>query len=77
MKHGLILLAAVMLIAFAPPRLAATGTVDVAGFVRTTESFLEELNAFDELSLAVMITKDGVPILEKAYGIATRFPTWP
>jgi D-alanyl-D-alanine carboxypeptidase len=46
--------------------------VNVEKAVRATETFLEELNKYEELSLAVMISKDGVPILEKAYGLANR-----
>lgn len=51
---------------------AWTAEVNVEEVVRATETFLEELNEFDELSLAVMITKDGVPVLQKAYGLANR-----
>ncbi len=40
--------------------------------VEKTTAFLEELNARDGFSGAVLIAKDGVPILKKAYGYANR-----
>jgi D-alanyl-D-alanine carboxypeptidase len=72
MRRTSILLATVMLISSARLALGATFTVDVERLVTATESFLEELNEYEELSLALMITKDGVPVLEKAYGLANR-----
>jgi D-alanyl-D-alanine carboxypeptidase len=38
--------------------------------VEKTEAFLEELNARDGFSGAVLIARDGVPIFKKAYGFA-------
>jgi D-alanyl-D-alanine carboxypeptidase len=72
MRHAIILLAAAMLASSPSLALGASGTVDVEGLVKSTESFLKELNDYEELSLAVMITKDGVPVLERAYGLANR-----
>ena len=40
--------------------------------VKKTESFLQELGKDRELSLALLIAKDGIPILKKAYGMANR-----
>ncbi|MGB7054918.1 MAG: serine hydrolase, partial [bacterium] len=40
--------------------------------VEKTTAFLEELNSRDGFSGAVLIAKDGVPILKKAYGYANR-----
>jgi CubicO group peptidase (beta-lactamase class C family) len=64
----------IFVIAFAVARLSLAGndTVNVEEVVRDTEHFLEELNTYEELSLAVMIAKDGVPVLETTYGLANR-----
>jgi CubicO group peptidase (beta-lactamase class C family) len=51
---------------------AANGGVDVEQVVQATEAFLEELNDYEELSLAVIIAKSGVPVFTKAYGLANR-----
>ena len=40
--------------------------------VEKTTAFLEELNSHDGFSGTVLIAKDGVPILRKAYGYANR-----
>ena len=40
--------------------------------IEKTTAFLEELDTRDGLSGAVLIAKDGVPILKKAYGYANR-----
>jgi CubicO group peptidase (beta-lactamase class C family) len=72
MKRAVILSIAVMLVVTAQPSLAGNSKVNVEKVVRATEAFLEELNRYEELSLAVMIAKDGVTVLEKAYGLANR-----
>jgi D-alanyl-D-alanine carboxypeptidase len=72
MRHAIILLVGAMLASTAPRAPGASSTVDVEELVTTTASFLEELNDYEELSLALMITKDGVPVLENAYGLANR-----
>jgi len=72
MRRTMILLIIVMLIPPAQLSLAGNSTVNVEELVNATEAFLEELNRYEELSLAVMIAKDGIPVLEKAYGLANR-----
>ena len=69
----LIILTAVLLVA-SSLLLALLGgdRVPVDDLVAATEEFLGELNDYEELSLAVMISKNGVPVLEKAYGPANR-----
>jgi D-alanyl-D-alanine carboxypeptidase len=69
----LIILTAVLLVASSLLLVLLGGDrVPVDDLVLATEEFLEELNDYEELSLAVMITKNGVPVLEKAYGSANR-----
>jgi len=46
--------------------------VDINKLVNNTEKFLKELNNYKELSLAVIIAKNGKPVLKKAYGFANR-----
>jgi CubicO group peptidase (beta-lactamase class C family) len=57
-----------------PPRpvLGGEGAVDVEGLAEATEAFLEELSGYEEVSLALMIARDGVPVLARAYGLANR-----
>lgn len=55
-----------------PPIGDAPSAVNVEEVVEATTAFLEELNGHEKLSLAVMIAKDGLPVLEKAYGLANR-----
>jgi CubicO group peptidase (beta-lactamase class C family) len=66
-------LACIVLVATATgPAVAHEGTVDVQRLATETRAFLEELNAFEELSLAIMISRDGSPVLEAVYGMANR-----
>jgi len=54
---------------------AFTGVAQAIGnkeIVEKTTAFLEELNARGGFSGAVLIAKDGAPILKKAYGYANR-----
>jgi CubicO group peptidase (beta-lactamase class C family) len=68
----MILLIVLISITAVQPCRTESGTFDVKKVVEDTEKFLEELDRYEELSLAVMIAKDGVPVLEKAYGLANR-----
>jgi CubicO group peptidase (beta-lactamase class C family) len=46
--------------------------VDVAKIVENTTAYLESLNTQNKFTGAVLIAKDGIPILTKAYGMANR-----
>ncbi|MCW4042205.1 MAG: serine hydrolase [Candidatus Bathyarchaeota archaeon] len=46
--------------------------LEVEKIVEKTTAYLEELNAQNKFSGAVLIAKDGVPILKRAYGLANR-----
>ena len=46
--------------------------LEVEKIVEKTTAYLEELNAQNKFSGAVLIGKDGVPILKRAYGLANR-----
>jgi CubicO group peptidase (beta-lactamase class C family) len=72
MKRIMVLSLSVMVVVAQQHASAANGGVDVKQVVQATEAFLDELNDYEELSLAVMIAKDGVPVFTKAYGTASR-----
>jgi D-alanyl-D-alanine carboxypeptidase len=54
------------------PSLSAYEDPSLDTMVSEIEGFLEELNDYQELSLAISIAKDGIPVLERAYGFANR-----
>jgi len=66
------LLIVVIIILVGQFSLMGNSKVKVNELVKETEEFLEELNNYEELSLAVIIAKDGLPVLKKAYGLANR-----
>ncbi len=72
MKRLIILTAALLAASSLLLALLGGDRVPVDDLVLATEEFLGKLNDYEELSLAVMITKNGVPVLEKAYGPANR-----
>jgi D-alanyl-D-alanine carboxypeptidase len=67
-----ILCAVLLLPLAAAPLHGRTGGSSVSDLIEETQHFLDELDAYHELSLAVMIAKDGVPVLQRAYGDANR-----
>jgi CubicO group peptidase (beta-lactamase class C family) len=46
--------------------------LEVEKIVKNTTAYLESLSAQDKFSGVVLIAKDGVPILKRAYGLANR-----
>ncbi|UCF04829.1 MAG: serine hydrolase [bacterium] len=62
----------VIIIVSVPFPLLGDSTVRIDELVKQTEEYLEELNDYEELSLAVAIAYNGVPVLTKAYGLANR-----
>ncbi|GAI05666.1 unnamed protein product, partial [marine sediment metagenome] len=65
MKALISLLAVLLLVPYAKAQ-------EVQEIVEKTTAFLEKLDAQDKFSGAVLIAKDGEPILKKAYGLANR-----
>jgi CubicO group peptidase (beta-lactamase class C family) len=72
MRNIKIFSTAVMLVSIFQLSLATERAVDVKALVGATEAFLEELAAFEDLSLAVMVAHEGRPVLARAYGLANR-----
>ncbi len=70
---GLMLLAAVLLAAqgCSPPPPTAT-QLDDPKFVSQIKTFIEQLVAEEEFSGTVLVAKDGQPIFQGAYGLASR-----
>ncbi|HEX5838320.1 MAG TPA: hypothetical protein VFY26_10865, partial [Anaerolineales bacterium] len=70
---GLMLLAAVLLATqgCSPPPPTAT-QLDDPKFVSQIKTFIEELVAEEEFSGTVLVAKDGQPIFQGAYGLASR-----
>ena len=72
MKSIILIVLLLILLLCLPLTFAQNSSLEIESLVKATGSFLDELNEYDEVSLAIIITKDQVPVLKKVYGLANR-----